>query len=61
MSLWPWLGLAAGLFCLVRGVVDVRERRYWWGGLGILAGLILLFTPIPTHAVKFDLPPPAGR
>ncbi len=61
MRLWPWIGLAVGLFCIVRGIVDVRDRRYLWGGLGIFAGLILLLTPIRTHAVKLDLPPPAGR
>lgn len=61
MSLWPWIGFAVGLFCIVRGVVDLRDRRYLWGGLGILAGLILLLTPVHTHVVKWDLPPPAGR
>jgi hypothetical protein len=33
------------LFCLVRGAVDVAQRRYRWGVAGVLCGLLaLLFT-----------------
>jgi hypothetical protein len=61
VALWMWVVLAAGIFCLVRGVVDVRNRRWVWGVVGIVAGLALLLTPISTHTVKFDLPPGAQR
>ena len=61
MMLWSWIGLAVGLFCLARGGLDLRERRYVWGGLGVIAGLSLLLVPIPAHAVKFDLPAVSAR
>jgi hypothetical protein len=58
---WIWICLGVGIFCIVRGVMDLRERRYMWGALGICAGLSLLLTPIQTNAVKFDLPAPGAR
>jgi len=54
------LGLAA-LYCLVRVVVDFGQRRHAWGVAGILCVALLLSIPIETHAVKLDLPAPAGR
>jgi hypothetical protein len=53
---WPWAVLGAGLFCLARGVADLLDQHYAWGSLGIGAGLVLLLTPIPARAAKFDLP-----
>jgi len=61
MTLWTWLALAAGTFCLVRGIADLRNRHYLWGALGIVAALAILLTPISTQAVKFDLPTAADR
>ena len=56
---FQWAALAVGIFCVIRGVADLRARRYVWGALGVLAGLVLLLTPFATEAVKFDLGPPA--
>jgi hypothetical protein len=58
MNLWMALGLSAGLFCIARGVMDLRQGRYVWGALGIAVGLALLLTPIQTHPGKYDLPAP---
>ena len=50
------VALLVGAFCLVRGVVDLRQRKYVWASIGILAGVVLIVTaPIPTHAEKVDL------
>lgn len=54
----------AGLYCLVRGIVDFRQRRYAWA-VASLAGAAqcaaaFLFTPIPTHAMKMEFPPARG-
>jgi len=47
--------LVAG-FCCVRGAVDLRQRKYVWAALSMLAGVALIVTtPIPTHAEKVDL------
>jgi hypothetical protein len=56
----PWLiiGLIVALYCLARGIVDLRRRSFIWGALGIAAGALLLSLPIQTHAVKYDLPFP---
>ena len=56
MNAWMLAVLAVGGYCLARGVFDLRQRRFTWGALGILAGLLLWFTPIQSHAVKYDLP-----
>ena len=61
MTLWFAVGGAVGLFCIVRGIVDLRQKRLVWGALGILGGLALWTTPIQTHAVKYDILPAAGR
>lgn len=60
MNAWVLAGLAAAAYCIARGIVDLRQRRFVWGALGVLAGLLLMSIPIQTHAVKFDLPPPAS-
>jgi hypothetical protein len=57
------LGITA-LYALVRGFMDLRQRRYVWGAAGLLCaiacGTLFLLTPIPTHAVKVDLPQASG-
>jgi hypothetical protein len=44
------------LYCMVRVVLDIRQRRYLWAALGIAATAVIVLVPIPTHAVKVDLP-----
>ena len=39
--------LAPMIFCFVRGAVDIWEKRYVWGGLGILSGLLIFLLGIP--------------
>lgn len=56
-----WLLALAALFCAVRACVDFREKRYGWCVLGAVCSLAILFAPIPTHAVKIDLPMSAAR
>jgi hypothetical protein len=51
--------LAAFVFCLVRAVIDLRARRFFWGAASAAIAALLLWglvAPIPTHAVKVDLP-----
>jgi uncharacterized membrane protein HdeD (DUF308 family) len=60
MNAWTLAVLAVGVYCLARGVVDLRQRRFTWGAIGIVAGLLLWFTPIESRAIKYDLPPPAN-
>jgi hypothetical protein len=57
--LWLIIGLIVALYCLARGVADLRRRSFVWGALGIAAGAFLLAIPIQTHAMEYDLPPPA--
>ncbi|WP_294236398.1 hypothetical protein [uncultured Sphingomonas sp.] len=55
-ALWMIAAVGASVFCLVRGVLDCRRGHYVWGVLGIASSLVFMLTPIPTHAVKVDLP-----
>jgi hypothetical protein len=52
---WAILGIAA-LYCLVRGLADFQQRRFAWGIAGLLCASTLLLTPIPSQAVKVDVP-----
>ena len=61
MNLFLAIGVATGLFCILRGAVDLWQKRYVWGVLGIAVGLAILATPFQTHAVKYDLPAPSQR
>lgn len=58
---WSFAALGAALFCIVRGLVDLRQRKYIWGALGIISAAIIMLTLIQTHAVKIDLLPPSSR
>jgi hypothetical protein len=50
------VALLVAVFCFVRGATDLRQRRYIWAALGLVAGAALIVTtPIPTHAEKIDL------
>jgi hypothetical protein len=60
MLLWTVLALGAAAYCLVRAIQDFRDRKYVWAVVGVLAAAGLLLTPIQTHAVNFDFPPPAS-
>lgn len=48
--------LAVIIYCVVQAVRDVRAKRYGWAAAAALSALLLLTLPIPTHAVKVDLP-----
>jgi hypothetical protein len=52
------IALVTVAYCIARAVVDLRQKRYVWAAAGILCGAAILLTPIQTHAVKLDLPPP---
>jgi len=47
----------AAAYCIVKGVQDLRQRKYVWAALGFVAAVAILAMPIPTHAVKVDIPP----
>ena len=55
---WFWVNalLFAGLVLLVRAFVDVKNKQYFWAAMSFAAALVILCTPIQTHAVKIDLP-----
>jgi hypothetical protein len=45
------------LFCLIRGVLDLKAKRYLFGVLGLLSGIMLVLMPVQSHSVSVDLPP----
>ena len=53
--------VAAILYCFARGIVDLRQRRFGWAAAGIASGVALLLVPIPSHAIKIELPHAATR
>lgn len=56
MLIWTVAAATVALYCIARAVVDLRQRRYVWGALGFASAVLILFTPIQTHAVKTNLP-----
>jgi hypothetical protein len=55
--LWTIVSLAAALFCAVEAVLEFRRKHYVLAALAAALAAALLLTPVPTHAVKLDLPP----
>ena len=56
MLLFSTAALAASLYCIVRAIVDFRQRKYAWAVLGFASAVIFLLAPVQTHAIKVDLP-----
>lgn len=50
----------AGLYCLARGVMDLRAKRWVWGALGLAAGIAIMAAPIPTQ-VQVQVPAGVAR
>jgi hypothetical protein len=51
------------IFAFARAVADLRAGRKLWGGIGLAVaglGLVSALIPIPSHAIKIDIPA-AGR
>jgi hypothetical protein len=48
--------LASSAYRIVGRVMELRQRRFIWGALGIVSGLLLTLTPIESRVVKLDLP-----
>lgn len=57
---WSLAAIGACIYCIARSVIDFRQRNYIWGTLGLMSGLLLLLVPMPTHAVKVELPQAAA-
>lgn len=56
MVWWLLASGAATVYCIVRSVVDLRQKRYVWAAIGLISAAILLLSPVQTHAVKLDFP-----
>ena len=61
MAPWYIAAAATALFCTIRAVVDLRQRRYAWGAVGLLLGLAVVLTPLPTQSIRVEIPPPVTR
>ncbi len=55
MTLWMAGFFLTALYCLARGIVDLRQRPYAWGAVAILCAGLLLLSPLQTQVVKYDL------
>lgn len=45
-----------GIYCAAQAVRDFRARRYAWAVAGAIFAPVLFAIPIPTYAVKLDMP-----
>ena len=54
--MWVIAAILAAAYCVARAVVDLRQKHYAWAVFGLLAAGAILAAPIPTHAVKVDIP-----
>jgi hypothetical protein len=45
--IWLLVPVVTMAYCLARGAVDLRQRRYAWGAAGIIIGLALALITIP--------------
>lgn len=58
--LWAAGSLAACIFLITRAVIDFRAGKIVWAFLGIASAIIILLTPVQTHAVNIDLTVPSN-
>ena len=61
-NLTPFLLLGVTIYCCCQVARDRRQEQYGWAAfaavLGLASFLLVLTTPIETHAVKIELPRP---
>ena len=55
-GVWLMLNSIVVIYCLARGVVDVRRRAYVWGLLGLSSAGILALTPNPNFKTTITIP-----
>ena len=55
-GLWTFVPFLAGIYCLYQAVRDYRRRDYVMAACGAACMFLLWAMPIPSHAVKIDLP-----
>lgn len=55
-TLWSIAVIVAILYCSAKASIDLRARRYAWGIVGLFSAAVLLLVPMPTRAIKVDLP-----
>jgi hypothetical protein len=53
--------IGAAIFCIARAIWDLKQRRYGWALAGFASGAALILAPIPSHAVKIELPLSSAR
>ena len=54
-----WLMIVVTIFCGVRTYRDFASGNVTWGTISLvvtIGALIAILVPIPTHAIKIDLP-----
>jgi hypothetical protein len=56
LSPWVLAGLAAAIYCLARGIMDLRQGAMAWGVLGILSALVILSAPTAIHILSIRVP-----
>lgn len=57
-TLWIVLQLAVIGYCIIQAARDFRAKHYVWAAIAVLAAVVLLTMPFPTHSVTIDLPNP---
>lgn len=60
VTLWLAAQFFAAAYCIARAGFDFRKGHAVWGVLGVAAGLAILLSPIPTHAVSEAAPQSAA-
>jgi hypothetical protein len=56
MLMWTIVALLTAAYCIVRAILDIRQRQYVWAAVGFILSAAILFMPVQTHAVKVELP-----
>lgn len=49
----------AAIYCLARGAIDLRAKRWIWGVLGLVCSIAILAAPVPTQ-VQVTMPAPGN-
>jgi hypothetical protein len=48
--------IAAAVYCLARGILDLRRGAMAWGICGVASAVVILATPTTAHIISVRIP-----
>jgi hypothetical protein len=53
--IWTLAALAAVIYCAVRSLLDLRQRRYVWAALSVATAAVIILAPLRPISVTIPI------